>query len=128
MAAPLCARRRGNLFPPLQRGGQGGIISAQMNPPLTPPLQGGEKGYLKPLTIEHIQLLTHINSYVTMPYPNRYVTMPYPNRYVTMPYPNHRSEYSAAPSGLVVVLRYTGALPLPVFRRPFGAVQPNPCK
>jgi len=29
-------------------------------------------------------------------------------------------ESSAAPSGLDVVLRYTGALPLPVIRRPFG--------
>ena len=43
--------RKSNLFPPLQRGGRGGINSAQMNPPLTPPLQGGELSYCKPLLV-----------------------------------------------------------------------------
>jgi len=43
--------RKSNLFPPLAKGGQGGIYSAQMDPPLTPPLQGGELSYCKPLLV-----------------------------------------------------------------------------
>jgi hypothetical protein len=47
-------------YSPPCKGGQGGITSAQMNPPLTPPLQGGEQGYFKPLPVTVIIIIKSI--------------------------------------------------------------------